>query len=82
MAIPRTDLALAAGLATADGQEGLVRAAMERAARFLTARLDNWDYPELWVGKGLYTPFGVVRSVVLGSLLAYMRASGKDVVAA
>lgn len=73
-------MALAASVASVDGQGEHVRAAMERAAGFLTARLDHWDYPELWVGKGLYTPFAVVRSVVLGSLLSYMRVSGNDVV--
>ena len=70
-------MALAASVETANEREDDVRAAMDQAASFLTGRLDNWDYPELWVGKGLYTPFAVVRSVVLGSLLAYMRVSGK-----
>ncbi len=75
-------IALVASVATADGQEDNVRTAMERAAAYPTARLENWDYPELWVGKGLYRPFALVRWVVLGSRLSYMRVSGKKVVRA
>ena len=32
--------------------------------------------PELWVGKGLYTPHAVVRAVILGALYAAERTLG------
>lgn len=35
------------------------------AEAYLAAHLDDTTYPELWIGKGLYTPINVVRSAVL-----------------
>ncbi|HEY3062968.1 MAG TPA: prenyltransferase/squalene oxidase repeat-containing protein [Chloroflexota bacterium] len=50
-----------------------VVAAMHRAARYLWAHIDNRDYPELWVGKGLYAPYAVIRAAILGALYAYQK---------
>jgi halimadienyl-diphosphate synthase len=47
--------------------------AMRRAVRYLWERFDRQDYPELWVGKGLYTPRAVVRAAILGALDASER---------
>ncbi|HMG53915.1 MAG TPA: hypothetical protein VK601_10540 [Kofleriaceae bacterium] len=44
------------------------REAIRRAAAYLMERFDETDYPELWVGKGLYAPRAVVRAAVLGAL--------------
>ncbi|HEX6972314.1 MAG TPA: hypothetical protein VF234_08855, partial [Limnochordia bacterium] len=44
-----------------------MRQAIRAGAGFLTHRLECSDYPELWVGKGLYTPIHVVRSAVLSA---------------
>jgi halimadienyl-diphosphate synthase len=52
-----------------------VRDATRRAADYLWERLDEQDYPELWVGKGLYTPYAVVRAAILGALDSYERIS-------
>ena len=46
-------------------------ARLDRAYRFLVERLDITDYPELWIGKALYTPHAVVRSAVIGALFRY-----------
>ena len=48
--------------------------AMRRAARYLWQRFEHQDHPELWVGKGLYTPHAVVRAVILGALYGCERA--------
>jgi hypothetical protein len=53
-----------------------IQESMDRAACYLASRLSFWDYPELWIGKGLYTPFAVVRSSVLGALLKYFDVTG------
>ncbi|ALG06185.1 hypothetical protein AOZ06_03930 [Kibdelosporangium phytohabitans] len=34
------------------------------AEAYLAAHLDDTGHPELWIGKGLYTPINVVRSAV------------------
>jgi len=47
--------------------------AMARASGYLWERLDTWDFPELWVGKGLYAPHAVIRAAILGALYAYER---------
>lgn len=46
-----------------------VDVALRRGAAFLTERFDDTDYPELWIGKGLYTPHAIVRSAVISALL-------------
>jgi halimadienyl-diphosphate synthase len=46
----------------------VILGAMQRAARYLWQRFEHQDHPELWVGKGLYTPHAVVRAVILGAL--------------
>ena len=52
----------------------LILDAMRRGARYLWLHFDHQDHPELWVGKGLYTPHAVVRAVILGALYASERA--------
>jgi halimadienyl-diphosphate synthase len=49
--------------------------AMRRAARYLWQHFDQQDHPELWVGKGLYTPHAVVRAAILGALYACERVT-------
>lgn len=41
-------------------------------ARYLYSHIDAYDFPPLWVGKGLYTPRRVVRAAVLSALYAYL----------
>jgi halimadienyl-diphosphate synthase len=48
--------------------------AMRRGVPYLWERFDRHDYPELWVGKGLYTPYAVIRAAILGALDACERA--------
>ena len=57
----------------ADSNE-LVQGAIRRAADYLWSHLEEHDNPELWVGKGLYTPHAVVRAAILGALDAAERA--------
>ncbi len=52
--------------------------AVTRAGEFLMERLDDQDYPELWVGKALYSPKLVVRSAILGALDRYLQATHRD----
>lgn len=54
-------------------------AALARGAAYLSAHFADTDYPELWIGKGLYTPYAVVRSAVLSALQLYHapRATGR-----
>lgn len=53
---------------------------LQRAAAFLAAnhRGPESDYPELWIGKCLYTPQDVVRSAVLSALILYEEMLGKN----
>jgi hypothetical protein len=44
---------------------------MARASSYLWERIDEHGYPELWVGKGLYAPYAVVRAAILGALYTY-----------
>jgi len=47
-----------------------------RAHDYLRDHLDGDDYPELWIGKGLYTPTTVVRAAVLAAYAISGRQSG------
>jgi halimadienyl-diphosphate synthase len=40
---------------------------LRRAAAYLGDHMDDRDFAELWIGKGLYTPPAVVRSAVLAA---------------
>jgi len=40
---------------------------MRRAGDYLGEHLDDTDFAELWIGKGLYTPPAVVRAAVLAA---------------
>jgi len=48
-----------------------VLSAMARASSYLWERIDEHEYPELWVGKGLYAPYAVIRAAILGALYTY-----------
>jgi halimadienyl-diphosphate synthase len=52
-------------------QDSYRRAALDRGARYLSERFDDTDYPELWVGKSLYTPYPIVQAAVIGALQQY-----------
>jgi halimadienyl-diphosphate synthase len=50
------------------GRHGPVPAdSMLRACDYLGEHLDDSDFAELWIGKGLYTPPAVVRAAVLAA---------------
>ncbi|HEY8744748.1 MAG TPA: hypothetical protein VIU62_16760, partial [Chloroflexota bacterium] len=66
-----TAYAMQAILAGALPLDGFRRAAMARGARYLVERFDDTDYPELWVGKSLYTPYPIVQAAVIGALQQY-----------
>jgi halimadienyl-diphosphate synthase len=40
---------------------------LRRAGDYLGEHLDDTDFAELWIGKGLYTPTAVVRATVLSA---------------
>lgn len=48
------------------GEAAAIRC-LQAGAAYLKGRLPVWEYPELWVGKGLYAPVYVVRSAVLSA---------------
>jgi halimadienyl-diphosphate synthase len=62
------------GLSCLARPDDVVVDAMRRAASYVWQHIDQQNHPELWVGKGLYTPHAVVRAVVLGALYACERA--------
>jgi hypothetical protein len=66
-----TAYALLALLHISRGQDTSTSQAMAKGAAFLSEHFDDTDYPELWIGKGLYTPYGVVRSAVIAALHLY-----------
>jgi halimadienyl-diphosphate synthase len=47
---------------------------MRRACDYLGEHLDDSDFAELWIGKGLYTPPAVVRAAVLAAHAASQAA--------
>ncbi len=53
---------------------------LHRAAAFLESSYHGPDttYPELWVGKCLYTPYDVVRSAILSALILYQQTFGRS----
>lgn len=63
-----TAYAMQALLALANNADAAVDAALAHGADFLMDHFNRTDYPELWVGKGLYTPYAVVRSAVISAL--------------
>lgn len=44
---------------------------VESAVKYLEMNYQNKNYPELWIGKGLYTPKNIVQSVVISALYMY-----------
>lgn len=72
-----TAYAVQALLALASHAERPVRTALDRGARYLAERFDDLDYPELWIGKGLYTPYPIVRAAVIGALQQYQTAPAR-----
>lgn len=68
-----TAYAMQALLASPEWSNSMVWDAASRGAAYLSARFEDTDYPELWVGKGLYTPYAIVRSVIISALQWYSR---------
>lgn len=54
--------------------------ALDTARSYLDAHLDDDYFPELWIGKGLYTPDVVVRASVLAARAVTPRHSPTDAV--
>lgn len=52
-------------------QDPKVLSIIEKAVEYLLANNQNDSYPELWIGKGLYTPVKVVESTVISALALY-----------
>jgi halimadienyl-diphosphate synthase len=75
--VEETAYALQALLTLSPEAEGPIGAALARGAAYLSARFNDTDYRELWVGKGLYTPYAIVRSAVIGALQLYRDARGR-----
>lgn len=71
-----TAYAMQALLASPERSKPAVWGAVSRGAAYLSARFDDTDYPELWVGKGLYTPYAIVRSVIISALQWYHLGPG------
>ncbi len=46
--------------------------AIEGAASYLVAHLDDTTYTPLWIGKCLYTPRYLVRAVILSTMYSYV----------
>ena len=53
-----------------------LESALARGAAYLAERFDDTDYPELWIGKGLYTPYAIVRSAIISALRLYQLHRG------
>ncbi len=53
--------------------EPLDLSALDRAAEFLyrSYQSDDHEYPELWIGKSLYSPVNIVHSAVISALIMY-----------
>jgi len=43
----------------------------KKAAGYLSDNFESYDYPEMWIEKCLYTPFNIVRSYIILSLVKY-----------
>lgn len=58
-------------------KEGPFQEALSRAAKMLsTAWQEGLEYPELWIGKGLYAPHLVIESAVVSVLSAWESMKG------
>lgn len=64
-----TAYALQALHALAPVGDRLAAPAMARGVGYLAEHFDDTDYPELWIGKGLYTPYAIVRSAIIAALM-------------
>ena len=42
--------------------------AIQRGASYVADRVDDRDYPALWIGKSLYTPPLIVRAIIISAL--------------
>jgi hypothetical protein len=74
-----TGCAMPTFLATPKWVDLAVWDAVSAGAVYLSARFDDTDYPELWIGKGLYTPYAIDRSVIISALQWYRRGPRWDV---
>lgn len=51
---------------------------LKRGVAYLAqAHADNTPYPDLWIGKCLFTPYDVVRAAILSALLLYTEMFGR-----
>lgn len=59
--------------------EKVKREVLQRAADFIASnhKGPDSDYPEMWIGKCLYTPHDVVRSAVLSALILFEETTGR-----
>ena len=60
--------ALLAGMKTDPALASIAATAVARGASYLTDDFHTDSRPELWVGKGLYTPRNVVEAAIIGTL--------------
>jgi halimadienyl-diphosphate synthase len=72
-----TAYAIQALLSLPDASDPTVQAAVNRGVAYLSEHFHDTDYPELWIGKGLYTPYAVVRSAILSALHMHRHPNGK-----
>lgn len=72
-----TAYAMQALLALQEDSNPVIAHALDRGAAYLSDSFHDTDYQELWIGKGLYTPYNVVRSAVISALLIYQRELGE-----
>jgi len=49
--------------------EAILVDAIQRGLNYLLSRLDDHNYPALWIGKSLYTPPNIVRAAIVSALL-------------
>ncbi len=52
-------------------------AVLDSSAQYLLSHIDDHHYTSQWIGKSLYTPYNVVKSVILGSLFSYYSWNSK-----
>ncbi len=62
MVVSETDVSL----------QSLTTPALERGGAYLAERAAAPDYAALWVGKGFYAPYNVIRAIVLSALYRWV----------
>ena len=46
---------------------------LSNGVEFIKDNYNDTDYPETWIGKGLYTPTNIIRSAVISAIYFYQR---------